>query len=260
VKPHRLPLAATLYFVGVATLTSPAEVGPSDLVILVLLYGALAYALAAALRLSSRWGTLPTAACGSAVAGLAVWHFREQVGFPDRSITVLPIAVTLGATAALALRRRAGDVAPKRELATLVAATTAVAVLGAASFELSDLARGGARDVRTWARAHERQSRYASTYLTTRFRWHRPYRIWVAARRLERGRFTLIWSGYGKTWELYDRRSDPELRRNLIEQRPVLRSELEAQMDAAPRAWRGATAEAPTGEREEQLRALGYVK
>jgi arylsulfatase A-like enzyme len=115
-------------------------------------------------------------------------------------------------------------------------------------------------DLRGWIAARRRESRYASIYVSTTLPWHRPYRVWVASRRVERGAHALIWSAYGDTWELYDRHADPGMTRNIIGRRPQLRAELEEMMRAAPRAWSGVTPEETTGERDDRLRALGYVE
>jgi len=125
---------------------------------------------------------------------------------------------------------------------------------------LRDVAPREGPDLRGWIAQRRRASRYSSTYVTTKLPWHRPYRVWVATRRVERGPHALIWSAYGNTWELYDRRTDPGMTQNNIDRRPQLRAELAEMMRAAPRAWSGVTPEETTRKRDDRLRALGYVE
>jgi arylsulfatase A-like enzyme len=128
---------------------------------------------------------------------------------------------------------------------------------------LSELSSGQPIDVPAWAEAHARSERYASTYYTNTsliYRWLRPYRAAICLQAIEKDGYTLIWSGQGDTYELYDLRVDPGQHRNIADHEPETVNRLASAMRGAPAFWtpqiRGTLDEAAL----ERLRALGYLR
>ena len=118
-------------------------------------------------------------------------------------------------------------------------------------------------DVRAWAAAASRSERYAATYYTNPsplYAMLRPYRAAIALRAIEKDGYTLIWSGQGDTYELYDMGVDPGQLRNIAAAEPEIVAELAAALRAAPSYWSPKIAQAFTEDELERLRALGYLR
>ena len=116
-------------------------------------------------------------------------------------------------------------------------------------------------DVFAWGDAAKRDDRYTSVYMTTPYYpIHRPYLRKVCMRGFQRGDLFLIWSGYGRTYELYDVGVDAEQRHSLARSLPEKVVELAGAMERAVPAWvEPSKIAAPGPEAIEQLRALGYL-
>ena len=117
--------------------------------------------------------------------------------------------------------------------------------------------------VRAWARASARSERYAATYYTNSspiYEILRPYRAAICLRAIEKDGYTLIWSGQGDTYELYDMTADPGQLRNIAAAEPDIVAELAAALRSAPSYWSPKISQAFTEEELEQLRALGYLR
>ncbi len=121
------------------------------------------------------------------------------------------------------------------------------------------VSRGGGLDVRRWAEERSRPRRYASIYSTSGAGIHRPYRGSVCMRGIEDEELYFVWSGYGSTYELYDRERDRGELANLARARP---ERIPDRLEALQEALQGWTTRDPvehSDETLEQLRALGYV-
>lgn len=119
-------------------------------------------------------------------------------------------------------------------------------------------------DVPAWARSHQRTGRYSSLYNvkadSLSVRLLRPFRSGIGMRRFDRAGWSLIWSAYGPTLELYDRRDDPEQLVNLAETRADTAADLRARMETAVDAWVRRIPQGLTEAELENLRALGYIQ
>ena len=94
--------------------------------------------------------------------------------------------------------------------------------------------------MRAWARASARSERYAATYYTNSspiYEILRPYRAAICLRVIEKDGYTLIWSGQGDTYELYDMTADPGQLRNIAATEPAIVAELTAALRSAPSYW-----------------------
>ncbi len=128
-------------------------------------------------------------------------------------------------------------------------------------FALFDrLGRGERLDSLAWAGARERSLRYASIYSTTPSSPHRPYLEEVCMRGLEDDDFTLIWSGYGPSLELYAREEDPAQRRNLARNHPKRARALEEALEVIPERWTERLRVEHREDTVDLLRRLGYVE
>ena len=130
-------------------------------------------------------------------------------------------------------------------------------------FSLLDLLSAGRADqLRGWAREHDRSSRYASVFLTTKGSLLHPQHSQVGMRSFTQQGRVLVWSAYGETYELYDLTLDPDRRDNLFEARPAWSAPL---LSGLRRPIHTAV-EAPKNELSidsrmgEALRALGYAE
>ncbi|MBZ0115326.1 MAG: sulfatase-like hydrolase/transferase [Thermoanaerobaculia bacterium] len=122
------------------------------------------------------------------------------------------------------------------------------------------LAKRERTSVSDWTAAHHRERRYASIYYSSEGRLLlRPYLRQVAMRAIQSGDEKLIWSAYGKTWELYDLEADPGESDNLIRRRGDRFQALSQELEDAVDRWRPGTPIELSEEALEQLRTLGYV-
>ena len=122
---------------------------------------------------------------------------------------------------------------------------------------VQDLARDPALDLGAWGRTHARGLRYASQYLD-RAADARPEEKWTALRRVDADGASLIWSAYGRTFELYDRAVDPGEWANRID-RDGRAAALRAALEDAVRFWTAPIRVERDARELEFLRALGYA-
>lgn len=115
-------------------------------------------------------------------------------------------------------------------------------------------------DLPEWAASRDRPTRFSSVYTHLPAGPHRPFQRITASRRLDEDDFTLIWSAYGNTYELYDHTHDPEFRNNLADSHPEVVERLGRAMAKRRPARRPTEAAEPSERAKEQLRALGYVE
>ena len=125
---------------------------------------------------------------------------------------------------------------------------------------LARMARTPDVDPVAWAEARRRRRRYTSVYATTASAAHRPYLGHVCMRAVEENGLFLIWSGYGGTYELYDRVRDPGQSNNLARLRPDRVSAMSRSLDESVAHWASRVAVEHTDETMDLLRALGYVE
>ncbi len=113
-------------------------------------------------------------------------------------------------------------------------------------------------DLEAWGRDRSRTVRYASQFLD-RTAKVRPDRKHTAMRMVEEADQRLIWSGYGPSYELYDRQGDPRELFNRIDRDPLQAETLRARLEQHVRFW----AQPPKVERSansvEFLHDLGYA-
>ena len=110
-----------------------------------------------------------------------------------------------------------------------------------------------------WARDHGRNVRYASLYYTEP-RMARLRRRVVASRRIDIGSESLIWYGYGDTYELYDERADPRERFNRAESDTPEVERLKRHLESIIPPWSPHLAAENSEKALLQLRALGYLR
>jgi hypothetical protein len=111
-----------------------------------------------------------------------------------------------------------------------------------------------------WAAEHERAARYSSISISTPQPIHRPYLADIAQRRYEDESHVLIWSGYGNTYEVYLRTSDPQLQYDVRATHESVVMELEPYLLLPGRVPITRRAIQMDTQSEQQLRALGYVE
>lgn len=122
---------------------------------------------------------------------------------------------------------------------------------------LLELATGGKDPVR-WAKRSRRVYRYSSLDFSSP--WAAQLRRrYTVARRLDTQDFTLIWSAYGSTLEVYDPRTDPNERSSLASALRDRIPVLVATMKESLPDWSPSTDIEDPEATEEQLRALGYL-
>lgn len=115
-------------------------------------------------------------------------------------------------------------------------------------------------DVTAWLAAHDRPRRYQSLYLTAPFAAHRPYRNNVCMRAIDEEDYLFIWSAYGRTVELYDVASDPDVTTNLARSDPERVGLMRQAMDRAVPYWVERVPVKHTAKTEDLLRQLGYIE
>ena len=79
-------------------------------------------------------------------------------------------------------------------------------------------------------------------------------------RGLEADDFTLIWSAYGPSVELYAREEDPAQTRNLARRHPERTRALEEALEGMPGRWAQPLPVEHSEETVDLLRRLGYVE
>lgn len=125
---------------------------------------------------------------------------------------------------------------------------------------LARMARTPDVDPVAWAEKRRRRRRYTSIYSTSPSAAHRPYLGRVCMRGVEENGFFLIWSGYGGTYELYDRVRDPGQSNNLARMRPDRVSAMSRSLDESVAHWVNRVPVEHTDETMDLLRVLGYVE
>jgi arylsulfatase A-like enzyme len=123
---------------------------------------------------------------------------------------------------------------------------------------VQDVARDQGLDATKWGEKHARATRYASQYLE-RVEDARPDRKWTALRRVDSEGASLIWSGFGSTWELYDAATDPGELSNRIDRERERARTLRAAMERGVRFWSEPLRVERSPQELEFLRALGYA-
>jgi arylsulfatase A-like enzyme len=129
---------------------------------------------------------------------------------------------------------------------------------------LPRLGAGGGTPLEVWA--SERNGargghRYSSSYVRTKAAAiHRPGQSQSVLRALESADWRLMWSGFGETFELYERASDPWELFNQVAVRPEVASSLSEELEAEIEWWSLLQSDAETDETFDQLRELGYVE
>jgi arylsulfatase A-like enzyme len=123
---------------------------------------------------------------------------------------------------------------------------------------VQDVARDHGLNAAKWGKEHARATRYASQYLE-RVDDARPDRKWTALRRVDSEGASLIWSGFGSTWELYDGAADPGELSNRIDREGERAEALRARMEHGVRFWSEPLRVERTPQELEFLRALGYA-
>ena len=127
------------------------------------------------------------------------------------------------------------------------------------------LANSDDLDVGAWARGKGRSERYSSVYTSRPDLGFanlllRPHRVEACLRLIETDGYTLIWSGQGNTYELYDLRNDPAQLDNIAADEPDVVERLRAVLESAVSYWSPRIIQAPSEEELERLRALGYIR
>ncbi len=126
---------------------------------------------------------------------------------------------------------------------------------------LAEIARGDSLDVVSWSRARSRSIRYASQYVSRpATALHRPQLRDTVMRSVEDPDWTLIWSGFGETWELYHDGRDPRELQNVARARRETLQALRPRLDEAVRFWTRPVAAEQSHDTIEMLRKLGYVQ
>jgi arylsulfatase A-like enzyme len=122
-------------------------------------------------------------------------------------------------------------------------------------------------DVPAWARQTTRPARQSSLWFekdpgrsVTVHYLLRPYRHRIFSRMIERDRWRLIWSAYGRTDELYDLRNDPQELLNIAASNPEFVESLKAELREDPRYWVRLEPMDLSRDAMENLRALGYIR
>jgi len=121
-----------------------------------------------------------------------------------------------------------------------------------------DLVGEPRRDLQAWGAAHARPQRYASQYLD-RAEAARDERRWTGLRRIDEGDWSLIWSAFGPTRELYDRRADPGELDNRIDDEPGRAERLQQALEHGVRFWVAPERVQRSARDLDFLRALGYA-
>jgi len=127
-------------------------------------------------------------------------------------------------------------------------------------FDLLSALPDGAVDIAAWAAKRQRSLRYASVFWTDREPGNIDARRAVASRRIDTESETLIWSSYGDTYELYDRRTDPREKFNLASRRPERLAALREMLATATPPLGFSLPLDLSGEERGRLRALGYLR
>ncbi|MDG2305332.1 MAG: sulfatase [Candidatus Binatia bacterium] len=122
------------------------------------------------------------------------------------------------------------------------------------------LADPGDQPIGDWAESEDRPTRFMSVYTRLPGAAHRPFFQITASRRLDDGDDVLIWSGYGNTYELFDRAADPEFRHNLADERPDAIARLRPELERRGLVRAEGSAVRNSNQTREQLRALGYIE
>jgi len=123
---------------------------------------------------------------------------------------------------------------------------------------VQDVARDHRLDAHKWGTLHAREMRYASQYLE-REEDARPDRKWTALRRVDSRGASLIWSGFGPTWELYDEADDPGELSNRIDREGERARALRTALEHGVRFWSEPLRVERSPQELEFLRALGYA-
>ena len=123
---------------------------------------------------------------------------------------------------------------------------------------VQDLVRDPRLDLALWGATHARDERYASQYLE-RVDDARADRKWTALRRVDAQGASLIWSGFGATWELYDTALDPGELTNRIDREGERARALQSAMEHSVRFWTEPLEVERSPQELEFLRALGYA-
>lgn len=122
------------------------------------------------------------------------------------------------------------------------------------------LGRSSWDEIREWLAARGETERMSSIFYSMETFLKRPYENYVSMRSIEAQGHTLVWSGYGSTYELYDVEKDPEQKRNLARERPNLLADLRNILHSRPERWARREPIAESEQTVKMLRALGYVE